>query len=410
MGRREPMKIAVVGCGDAGLSAAFAAAKQDPNSEVIIISDETSYYPRCPLPYFIGGSVKEKELVYDLRRMFKGTNIKAVNDTVLRVTDGFLECKDGKITFDKAIIATGGIARRIGDSITLRTLEDAKRIKKAAEESDNIVFLGGGMLGCELADVLGGTLLEKQSHILPNFDKKFADAIASKLNKKGVRIITNSERTPKADLVVSCVGVDPDLELAVKSGIKTSRFGINVNDRLETSIKNVYAAGDCIEEKCLITGVPMHSYLGPQAEREGVIAGVNAAGGNMYYKGSLGAVVAKIDDIEIGRTGLCGEEAAERGVSIVEGMVRTKTKPAYDTTAKDLMIKMVFIQERLVGCQALGGEMIDGIINLASYAIQHNATIDDLINMTYCFSPPICSAPNPIILCAENAKRRSKNG
>lgn len=402
------MKIIIIGCGDAGLSAAFAAAKQNPKAEIIVISDEPSYYPRCPLPYFISGKIKEEDLVFDLKRMFIGTRVKIVIDRAVKIADGVVECKEKTVDFDRTIIATGGIAKRIGDSMVLRTLDDAKKIKEAARNSKSIVFVGGGMLGCELADVLGGRIVEKERHILPNFDRAFADIIERKLKGKGVKITTESKGIPKADLVVSCVGVDPDTKLAKSSGIKTSKFGIVVNERLETGMKNVYAAGDCNEERCFITGKAMHSYLGPQAEREGAIAGINAAGGNMRYRGSLGAVVARIGDIEVGRTGLCAEEALGRGLDIVEGMVKTRTKPDYDITARDLMLKMVFRKDKLIGCQAIGGEGVEGIINLVSYAIQHNATIDDLINLSYCFSPPICSAPNPVILCAENAKRRLK--
>lgn len=404
------MKIIIVGCGDAGLSAAFAAAKQDPKAEIIVVSGEPTYYPRCPLPYFISGKIREEDLVLDLKRIFMGTKVEVVVNRAVKISNGVVECKEKTMDFDRAIMATGGIARGVGDSMVLRTLDDAKKIKEAARKSKDIVFIGGGMLGCELADVLGGRIIEKEKHILPNFDRVFADVIEKKLIGKGVKITTESDKIPKADLIVSCVGVGPDTELAETSGIKTTNFGIIVNERLETSMKNVYAAGDCNEERCFITGRPMHSYLGPQAEREGVIAGINAAGGNMLYRGSLGAVVARVGGIEIGRTGLCAEEALDHGMDVVEGMVKTRTKPDYDITAKDLMLKMVFRGEKLIGCQAIGGDGVDGIINLVSYALQHNATIDDLINLSYCFSPPICSAPNPIILCAENAKRRLKNG
>ena len=398
------MTIAIIGCGDAGLSAAFAAAKE--GADVVVISDEKDYYPRCPLPYYISGEVKKPDLVRPLEDVFKGTGVKVVFDRAVKICGDVVICEKTNVRFDKAIIATGARAKRVGGSLVLRTLADADEIKKRAKKSKPVI-IGGGMLGCELADVLGGTIVEAQERILPNFDPEFSEAVKDELLRKKVAIKTGTTKAPESDFVISAVGVLPDNELAKNSGIRASEFGIVVNDRLETSMKGVYAAGDCIEERCFFTKRPMHSYLGPQSEREGVIAGTNAAGGDMRYGGSLNAVVARIGGHEIGTTGLCSLEAERAGFKLVIGKIKTKTRPEYDKTAEDLAIKMMFDGDRLVGCQAIGGD-VDGVINLASYAMQHGATVDDLINLAYCFSPPVCSAPNPIILCAENAKRRMK--
>jgi NADH oxidase (H2O2-forming) len=396
--------IVVIGCGDAGLSAAFAAAKE--GADVVVISDEKEYYPRCPLPYYIGGEIKREELAKPLESMFRGTKVKVVFDRAVKICGDAVICEKTNVRFSKAVIATGGKAKRIGNSLALRTIADADEIRKKAKKSKPVI-IGGGMLGCEMADVLGGTLVEAQERILPNFDSEFSELIADKLLKKA-EIKAGTTKAPKSDFIISAVGVAPDNELAKASGIRTSEFGIVVDNRLETSRPGVYAAGDCIEEKCFFTKRPMHSYLGPQAERQGVIAGINAAGGDMRYEGSLNAVVAKIAGYEIGVTGMCSVEAERKGLKTTFGRVKTLTKPDYDKSAQELMIKMLFDGKRLVGCQAVGGEAVDGIINLASYAMQHGATVDDLINLAYCYSPPICSAPNPIILCAENAKRRMR--
>jgi len=386
------------------LSAAFAAAKE--GADVVIISDEKEYYPRCPLPYYIGGKIKRSDLVKPVEALFKGTRVKVVFDKAVKISGDTITCAKSKVRFSKAIIATGGRPKRVGESLTLRTIKDADEIKKKAKKGKPVI-IGGGMLGCELADVLSGTIVEAQERLLPQLDPEFSELIEKELSKKA-KILTGTTKAPKSGFVISAVGVTPDNELAKASGIKTSEFGIVVNDWMETGMPNVYAAGDCIEEKCFFTKKPMHSYLGPQSERQGVVAGTNAAGGDMKYSGSLNAVVAKICGYEVGMTGLCSLDAERKGLKTTFGRVRAKTKPDYDKTAQELIIKMIFEGERLVGCQAIGGEDVDGIINLASYAMQHGGTVDDLINLAYCYSPPICSAPNPIILCAENAKRRMK--
>ncbi len=397
-------KIAIIGCGDAGLSAAFAASKL--GSEVTVICDEKDWYPRCPLPYYIGGKIKRDDLVKPLDQLFRGSGIKTIIDRAEKIQDGKVICKECEVPFDKAIIATGGSPKVIPGALTLRTIQDADEMKKLAKKHKPVI-IGGGMMGCELADVLGGTIIEAKEKILANFDEDISEIIHEDLSKKA-DIRTSTTKAPKSEFTISSIGVVPDNQLAKNSGIKTSEFGIVVDNRLETSMPGVFAAGDCMEEKCFFTKKPMYSSLGPQAEREGVIAGTNASGGNMLYEGSLNAVVAKICDYEIGVTGMCTEAAKKRGIKTVFGRVHTKTKPDYDKNAKDLIVKMLFEEGRLVGCQAIGGESIEGIINLTTYAMQHGATVDDLINLAYCYSPPICSAPNPVILCAENAKRRMK--
>jgi len=397
-------KVAIIGCGDAGLSAAFAASKH--GAKVTVIAEEDVWYPRCPLPYFIGGEIDEKDLVKPLEKVFRGTGITVINDRATGIKDKKVICDNCEVSFDKLILATGGTAKHIPGSLSLRTIKDAKKIKEL-NKTNKPVIVGGGMLGCELADVLGGTIIEAKKQILSVLDPEFAEIIYNKLVKK-VDIRTGTKKIPKSELTISAIGVVPDLNIAKKSNIKSSEFGIIVDNRLETNIPDVYAAGDCIEERCFFRKIPMNSYLGPQAERQGVIAGVNAAGGDMRYEGSLGAAVAKIAGYEVGSTGLCGLDLDDSKMKYVFGKIRTKTKPDYEKNAKELIVKMLFVDEKLVGCQAIGGESVEGIINLASYAMQHGATVTDLINLAYCFSPPICSAPNPIVLCAENAKRRMR--
>gem|GEM_PF-1625905 len=406
-----PKELVIIGCGDAGLSAAFAAAKD--GAHVTVVSNESEHYPRCPLPHLIAGEYKKSDLSKPLDDMFKGTSVVIKKGQVLKLKDISLECDFGELSYDAAIIASGASPKRIADSLVLRTMDDALEIKRRIDAGERGLIIGAGMIGCELADAIDGTIIEKENRILPRFDPEFSKEVEKRLSLR-CKILTSTTDAPKSDFTVSAIGVSPNTTLAKDSGIKVSDFGIEVDSCLKTSKENVYAAGDCVAEKCFITGARIHSYYGPQSERQGVIAAKNALdekcdNGCFRYPGSLNSIVAKIADIEIGMAGISSERAKEAGIDFTFGKISTTSLPYYSPFGKKIVVKMLFEREteRLIGCQAMG-ERIDGIINLAAYAMMKSASVNELMNLPYCFSPPVCSAPNPIIICAENAKRRLK--
>ena len=400
MGKKDS-EIIVIGCGDAGLSAAYAAKRQSPACSVTVVSNEDSYYPRCPLPYLVSGEITEK-LDKPLDEIFRASGIKVVKDKALKISDS-VECENSELGFDKVIIATGASSVCLPGTVPLRTIEDAEKIKKRCGNST--VVVGAGLMGCELASVLKCTLLEKQQQVLPGFDPRISKAVKKELENQGVKVLTDSSEIPEVGLKISAAGVRPNIKLAQDSNIKCSENGIIVGDNLETSMKNVYAAGDCIEQKSFVTNKPIHARLGPQAERQGFIAGTNASGGKMVYRGVLGAAIAKIASLEIGRTGVSAGLP-----EMVSSKIKTTTKPEFHPTSKDLFLKLVFSRKQLVGAEAMGGESVAGVIDVASLAIQKKATVDDLINFAYSYAPPMCSAPNPFVLCSQIAKQKYEHG
>jgi pyruvate/2-oxoglutarate dehydrogenase complex dihydrolipoamide dehydrogenase (E3) component len=226
------------------------------------------------------------------------------------------------------------------------------------------------------------------------------------LEEEGVVVKTSSSEF--SGDAISAIGVSPQTELAEASGIEFDDFGIKVNDLLETSMKGVYAAGDCISERCFFTRSSMHSYLGPQADRQGVIAGTNAVGGELKYTGSLNQTVLKVGDIELGISGLSLTEAKKRGLEAFSVTLVIPRLPGYYKSEKTT-ISMCFSENQMVGLQAMG-RSVEGLIDLASAMMMSHKSIEEIITFPYCFSPKVCNAPHPFILCAEKAKNKIKNG
>ena len=209
-------------------------------------------------------------------------------------------------------------------------------------------------------------------------------------------------------LVVFSTGIRANSELAEDVKIKISPRGIVVNEKLQTTIPNIYACGDCIEIKEILTGKKVQSGYGTQADREGHIAGINIAGGKGIFEGTLNSVVTKAMDLEVGRTGLTKKEATEAGYETVVGVAKTKTKPDYYPGTMDFWMHLIFDvkSERLLGAQIAGGEDVVGYVNLASMALQKGNTLEDTLAFKYSYAPPICSAPSPFVLAAENAYKK----
>ena len=438
-------KIIIIGCGDAGISTAVTLLRMSKDAEITIIEREKYFYPRCPLPFVIGGEiVGTKKIIKKIEDMFSGTDIKIIHDTVLSINpeENTLRTKNQVLEYDYLVMATGASSHvppikgsNFLGCYTLRTIEDTKKIIKRIIDSESAIVIGGGAIGLEVASAfknhnLDVTVIEIMDYIMgTSFDPGFSNIIEEYLTGNGIKILKGAkvneitERQDRkgevggvivdrkfipADLVVFSTGIRANSELAEDAKIKVSPHGIVINERLQTSIPNIYACGDCIEIKEILTGKKVQSGYGTQADREGHIAGINIAGGKGIFEGTLNSVVTKAMDLEVGRTGLTQKEAKEGGYETVVGVVKTKTKPDYYPGTKDFWTHLIFDvkSERLLGAQIAGGEDVVGYVNLASMALQKGNTLEDTLSFKYSYAPPICSAPSPFVSAAENAYKK----
>jgi NADH oxidase (H2O2-forming) len=314
----------------------------------------------------------------------------------------------------------------------LRTIEDGKKIDETINNSKSAVVIGAGLIGLETAVAciergLKTVVVELLPQVLPAMiDADMAKMVQIMLEEKGMRVITGkgvdeilgSEKVSgvsvageqiQTDMVVVATGIRVNSELAQKAGITIGETrGIKTNARMETSVKDVYAVGDCAESVNMITQRPTLCQLGTAAVRQGKVAGTNAAGGYAIFHGVIGSAVTKFFDTEIGVTGLTDFSAKRNGYETVIGTITTKTRPEYYPSGHNIKIKIVVDKEsrRIIGGQIIGGEEVTQRINALSFAIQKHMTIHELAKADTAYAPPLNETWEPMVLAAEIAIRK----
>jgi NADPH-dependent 2,4-dienoyl-CoA reductase/sulfur reductase-like enzyme len=207
-----------------------------------------------------------------------------------------------------------------------------------------------------------------------------------------------------ADLFISAFGVRANTQLAANAGIT---FGetkmIKTSSKMETNIKDVYAAGDCAESTHIVTQKPTVAQFGTVAVRQGKVAGINAAGGYALFTGVLGSAVSRLFATDVGVTGLTESFAQKAGIETVTGTISSKTRAEYYPGALPIKVKLVVEKEsqRIIGAQIIGGEEVTQRINAISFAIQKQMTVRELAKADTAYAPPLCETWEPLVLAAE---------
>lgn len=443
-------RVIIIGAHAAGVDAAAAARKTDRTAEITLISKEKRVgYSRCGIPFVIGGHIpKMDDLIVYPPTYYKMNKLNLLTETTvthINKDEKTIETLDktGKtatLSYDSLILATGAspvvppIKGKEKQGIyVVRTLEDGERIDNAIKAgAKNGVVIGAGLIGLEVAMAfvergMKSTVVELLPQTLPAMlDADMAKMVQEKFEEKGVRVLTGTgvsevlggdkvtgvvagtEQIP-ADILVVATGIRVSSELAQEAGCTIGAFrGILTNMRMETSVKDIYAAGDCAEAVSLITHRPVLYQLGTVAVRHGKVAGTNAAGGYAVFPGCLGSSTSKLFDLEVGATGLTEALARRHGITPLIGAVSSKTRADYYPGAMPIKIKLVFDRESelLVGGQIVGGEEVTQRINALSFAIQKQMTLRELMKADTAYTPPLCETWEPIVFAAETALRK----
>jgi len=445
-----PRRIVIIGAHAAGVDAASAARRIDRTAEITLVTKQRQAgYSPCAIPFVLGRHIPsfEKLIVFppSFFRMMKltlmlettATNIDTENKTVE------IQDKTGKqetLQYDSLILATGASpfvppikGREKKGILVLRTIEDGKKIDQAINSGAKApVVMGAGLIGLETAVALQErglrtTVVELLPQVLPTMlDADMAKSVQEMLERKGINIMVSKGveeflGTDKvtgiiaggeqidSDLIVAAFGVRADTQLAKDAGIAMGETrSIKSNMKMETSVKDVYAAGDCVESVSMITQRPTICQLGTTAVRQAKVAGINAAGGYAVFSGVLGSAVTKFFDTEVGVTGLTEFFARRAGIETVVGAISSKTRPEYYPGGLPIRIKLVVEKEsqRLIGAQIIGGEEVTQRVNALSFAMQKHMTVRELAKADTAYAPPLNETWEPMVLAAEIALRK----
>ena len=446
------MRIVVIGGVAAGMSAASQARRRDPGCEVVVLDrGHDISYSACGMPYNIGDPSRGLDDLVILRaetaRSERGIDVRTrhaaqaidVSRRVVQVTD--LEAGTGyALAWDALVIASGATAIRpavpgldLAGVFVLRDLADARHIKRylADVKVSTAVVVGAGYIGIEMADVLHGlgiavSILEKAEQVLPGFAPAIVEVAAQALERHGVSVQTatslqgvqrdaadllvHSDRgVIRAQIVIVAVGVRPDVVLAREAGIALGASGaIAVDSAMRTSAPGVFAAGDCAEARHLVLDRPSWIPLGTTANKQGKVAGANAAraagaaGGDQHFGGIVGSAGFKCFDLEVARTGLGSSEIAHAGLDAVAAVSTHHTRAR--SYPGDKPITTVVYAERgsgrLLGAQMIGGEAVAKRIDVFATALHARMTLAQVEALDLTYAPPFAPVYDAILIAA----------
>ncbi|MCC5892173.1 FAD-dependent oxidoreductase [Exiguobacterium sp.] len=437
------MKLVIIGSVAAGTSVAAKARRNNEDAQITIYDrDYDISYSGCGIPYYVGGEVESRDDLtprdaaffkkrYNIDVMTRH-NVTAIDKDAQTVTVENLETGESFTdSYDKLVLATGAssiippIPGVDSDNVfPIRNIQNAEATRNFVDATNpkHATIIGAGFIGLEMAEQLklrgiDVTIIERIPQVMPPLDKDMACRVEEHLEKNGIelllgetvtelvgdghveRVVTESGKTVDTDLVILSVGVRPNTELAKSIGVTIGETGaIAINERMETNVENVYAAGDVAESFSIVTGKPIWRPLGSTANKMGRSLGDLLTGGELEHRGILGTGIFKVFGLAVAQTGLSEREAREDGYD-VEVLHNTKPdKPAY-MGGKDMTIKAVADRatRQLLGVQIVGFEGVDKRIDVFVTAITLKAKVDDLFHLDLAYAPPFSTTKDPVM-------------
>ena len=437
------MKVVIVGGVAGGATAAARIRRLDEAAEIIVF-ERSGYvsYANCGLPYYIGGVIADPEeltlqtpesfysrfrVAMKVRHEVTGIHPERKTVSVKNLETG----EEFEESYDKLILSPGAKPTQprlpgtgISKLFTLRTVEDTLRIKEHIDRHrpKSAILAGGGFIGLELAENLRElgmevTIVQRPKQLMNPFDADMAAMIHGEMRRHGVRLelgqtvegfaekdggvdVLLKDNAPlHGDMVVLAIGVTPDTALAKEAGLELGiKDSIVVNERMETSVPDIYAAGDAVMVKHSVTGENALISLAGPANKQGRIIADNICGGDSRYAGSQGSSVIKVFDMTAAVTGINETHGRKAGLDLDTVILSPMSHAGYYPGGRVMTMKVVFEKEtyRLLGAQIVGYEGVDKRIDVLATAIHAGMKATELKDLDLAYAPPYSSAKDPV--------------
>lgn len=450
----ESHKVVVIGGVACGCKAAARLARLDPAADITIVEQGSVLsYAGCGLPYYIQGKVSElRDLTStavgvprnpNFFRSVKGIrallNTRAVRIDRDAKTVEVVQLDTGvtdTLHYDQLVLAMGGRSvqlpiegTRLDYVFGLRELRNASAIRDALA-SGNIrkaVIVGGGLIGLEMSEALRTrgldvTVVELMPHVLSGLlDTDMAVLLENYITDQGVRLVcgervvalqgdsgsvervVTDKQTLDAQLVLIAVGVRPNAQLAIDAGLEVGPHGgIKVNERMQASDPDIYAGGDCVENRHLVTGDWAYVPLGSTANKHGRVIGTNLAGGDDTFPGIMGTAIVKVFGYNVGRTGLTEQQALEHGYDVVSCVAPGADRPHYYPGARQIIVKLIADKKtrKVLGAQIIGPGDVAKRIDVLTTVLSMGGTLEQVANLDLAYAPPYSEALDNVIHAA----------
>lgn len=344
-------------------------------------------------------------------------------------------------SYDQLLIATGASpispdvpGADATDIFGVSTLESGLNIHRRLDKGGikRAVVVGGGYIGLEMAEalVMRGlevALIDRSAQVMGTLDEEMGALVSQALRDVGVTLylaeelvefetasgkvtgVVTDKRTLPADIVILGLGARPNTALAGAAGIPLGEKGsIRVNERMETGIAGIWAAGDCAESFHLVSRKPFYVALGTVANRQGRVAGINLGGGYATFPGVMGTAVTKICHVEVARTGLQEKEIEALGLEHVSAVIKSRTKAGYFPGAGEITVKVLAEKGsgRLLGGQIVGKEGSAKRIDTLATALHAGFTVEEMINLDLGYAPPFSPVWDPVVIAAREVAKK----
>jgi NADPH-dependent 2,4-dienoyl-CoA reductase/sulfur reductase-like enzyme len=435
------MKILIVGGDAAGMSAAMQMIRNSSGHEITVLEKGGVYsYGQCGLPYVISGKIESTdELIARTPSTFKekyGIDARVFHevqkvDVESKMVSG-INHSNGEtfsLPYDRLLIATGvssvvpeweGVT--LPGIFSLKTIPDAKAIMDYLERDiQNVTVIGGGYIGLEMAESFAElgkkvTIIERNEQLAKIFDTDMAELIHEEAVKQNIVLrmgesveafggsdhvesVKTNKGEYETDLVLVAVGVKPNTSFLEGTGIKTLGNGaIQVNAYMQTSVEDIYAAGDCATQYHRVKEKDDHVPLGTHANKQGQVAGLNMVDVHKTFKGIVGTSIIKFFDLTLGRTGLSEKEAKIMNIPCGSVTITASDIAGYYPDDKKMKLKLVYHKEthKVLGGQIIGENGVDKRIDVLATAIFHSMTTEELLDLDLAYAPPYNGVWDPI--------------